>query len=230
MLLIKPERRRSSGFEVGLSPIEWNKRHLPLLYEDLSFNNRSTEYERVQDLRTDLQAIIKSFVYDTKGIVPRLEQTFNWITKKITSTCRDDKRIERRFHFERVHSCNPYLLGVNNHNRFKRYTKLLIIRGFFEGEHGIVVGHFQDYNILGDRPNTLKVLISSEEIVNISQADVKLLDLHNFLPFAIPTKHANIPTKRSISKKRKSAWLDFQGWGISWSKSCHHHPNNNKTS
>jgi len=162
-----PNRRRdrtsTPGYRVYYPYVPWNKRLLPLLYEDLSFNNPSTEYERVQDLDIKEQAVIKSYVYDTNALVPRLEHTFNWITEKTRSTCRTDKKIERRFHFERVRSDNPYILGVNHHNRFKRYTKVLIISGPSEGEHGIVVGHFQDYNILGERPNTLKVLISSKE-------------------------------------------------------------------
>ena len=59
-----------------------------------------------------------------------------------------------------------------------------IVKGEFEGQHGIVVGHDNNFERFRDSP-TLKIIIADKTIVRIKQNKSKLLDLHGYLPFAL---------------------------------------------
>ena len=83
-----------------------------------------------------------------------------------------------------------------------------MLKGYFSGLHGVVVGHKQGFNLFEEKTDPiLKILlvnISGEyEVQNISQWIVKLIDLHEILPFGIP-----LPSSTS-SKATKCVHSDF---------------------
>ena len=184
-------RRSHSGFYTASNKITWSKRELPLLYEDLSYNEEEEVYPRVQDCGIQEQVIISSGIYEDTTNGPIKKQTLYWLTKHLTlwngeEIGTHESEVGRIEHFSRVDWESPYLLGVQHHNRFKRFTKVLITAGDFLNYHGIVVGHKKDFDILEDSSPIVKVLIGTGQIIEVSQAILFLVDIHNKLPYAIP--------------------------------------------
>ena len=146
------------------------------------------------------------------------EHVLYWITinKSGAHTC--EQTTARCKHFKAINSNNPYLLGKNHNNRLKRGTKVLIVSGVHKNRHGIIVGHGEVFNILNDIPPKLKVLIATEEIIEVSQAIVRLVDLHNFIGYAIPS---DFPFESKIHVKHTPSWGEprekqTSRWGEPW--------------
>ena len=108
----------------------------------------------------------------------------------------------------KIKHCNPYLFGKQHHNRFKIGTKVHILEGYFTGLHGVVVGHKQGFDLLDERTGpSLKILIVNiagvYEVINVAQWVVKLIDLHEVLPFAIPLRPRDTTESEREAKRVK---------------------------
>ena len=163
-----------------------------MLYKDLSYNKEEEVYPRVQDTALHEQVIISSGIYENSDNGPIKKQTLYWLTKHLTlwngeEIGTHESEVGRIEHFSLVDWENPYLFGAQHHNRFKRFTKVLITEGDYLNYHGIIVGHKKDFDILDDSPPIVKVLIGTGQILELSQAILFLVDIHNKLPFAIPS-------------------------------------------
>ena len=67
----RPTTRRSHpGYYTASNRITWSKRELPLLYEDLSYNEEEEVYPRVQDTALHEQVIISSGIYENSNNGP----------------------------------------------------------------------------------------------------------------------------------------------------------------
>ena len=69
-------RQSYPGFQMSYPCIEWNKRHLPLLYQETGYEKGTIEYDWLQDLPRHKTTVIKSYVYDTTGSKPILKEIF----------------------------------------------------------------------------------------------------------------------------------------------------------
>ena len=95
-----------------------------------------------------------------------------------------------------------------------------MLKGYFSGLHGVVVGHKQGFDLFNKKTDPiLKILlvnISGEyKIQNISQWIVKLINLHEILPFGIPQPsstsskankcvHSNFVLERESKRARRN--------------------------
>ena len=104
---------------------------------------------------------------------------------------------------------NPYLWGANHHNRLKRGSKVFMLKGELKGQHGTVVGHVPGFSIFNHcrSVHSLIVILSTGGAEHVRQDFVKLIDLHQLLPFGIPEPVEK--KKRPLSEWGKAA----NGWG-----------------
>ena len=107
----------------------------------------------------------------------------------------------------------PLLLGSQHSNRFKRNTKVYVLFGVDKGRHGVVIGHQIGFNLKdwgspeGKSP-VLKVLMACKEtgyleVRDVHQDLVKLVDLHNRLPFGVPRLHASEYPDMAVELERR---------------------------
>ena len=232
-------RRKGHHHPEGIycSPTEpkWNKRHLLLLYEQLSYNEFGATSQKsieLQNLSRNQTAIVETKVYSETVTYPDSDDswlsgsgqtsesllgpypkppkisldcshTFLWLIKRKKGLCLEAKlpptfvsstRLDHKDplqeNFLELNYANPYLFGKQHRNRFKIGTKVFVLKGYFSGLHGVVVGHKQGFNLFDESKDPiLKILLVSKsgeyEIQNISQWIVKLIDLHKILPFGI---------------------------------------------
>ena len=132
----------------------------------------------------------------------RTEETLHWMVVS-PEDLRDrmvrdvGKRQKKdKDHFGPCNWSMPLFLGSQHSNRFKRNTKVYVLFGVDKGRHGVVIGHQIGFNLKdwgspeGKSP-VLKVLMACKEtgyleVRDVHQDLVKLVDLHNRLPFGVP--------------------------------------------
>ena len=66
-----------------------------------------------------------------------------------------------------------------------RNVKVLIVRGIYEGKHGVIVKSY----VLGK--NKHRVLTADGNVTTIKQINLKRLDVHFWLPFGFPVEDQN---------------------------------------
>ena len=172
---------------------------IPYLYEEWSYNSSRVIYPKIQLLSERSKAVVvsqvfvKSFIRNYDGIfIPtkRVKDTYHWIVYRWPGVNYWGE-VQRRYdHFFQVNQNNPYLLGSQHIHGFIRGTKLLIISGTNKGKHGVVVGHQTTFSF--HITPTLFILLADESITSESQDNIKLLDLHGYLPFAVPFDPDNL--------------------------------------
>ena len=198
--------------------------HFFPLYETLSFRSWFIDYPRLDELPLEQRAVICSYTFtgsqrpDEKTLV----HTFHWLVK-LWVTCNFIGPVQRRYdHFRNVYHSNPILHGDRHSNRFLRGTKLLITKGEYRGKHGVVIGHLQDFKLFKETPK-LRVILADLSIVTVSQSSTFLLDLHHYLPFALPFDPDNIPRPWDWGETpvfRDHRLIHYQlGW-----ENVHHNP------
>ena len=171
------------------------------LYESPSFFNKFNWYPNLENLPEEERAVVTSHVFHLRppindgwrdnnsrwGLDRRtvVKHTFHWLVKR-WDTANDPETIQARYdHFKGVKGTNPFLKGKNHLQRFIRGTKLLIIKGEYNGEHCTVVGQDNNFEFFKESP-ILKVVLSNQTIVQVRQENTQLLDIHGYLPFALP--------------------------------------------
>lgn len=132
----------------------------------------------------------------------RTEETLYWMCIS-TEDLRDQMvrvgRKRQKMDKDHFGPCNwsmPLLLGSQHSNRFKRNTKVYVLFGVDKGRHGVVIGHqiafnLKDWGSPEGKSPVLKVLMVCREtgyleVRDVHQDLVKLVDLHNRLPFGVP--------------------------------------------
>ena len=151
----------------------------------------------------DKEQIIKSEQFVSGGSIKTLvtlkeENSLNrvlwWKTPYVKGINTPEKEEERLKHWRSVNSYHPYLFGKQHFNRLIRGTKVYVLSGTFKDYYGTVVGHKGGFDINNNKAPRLKILLTDSEGISppliyiISQWIVKIIDFHNKVGFAIPTK------------------------------------------
>ena len=115
-------------------------------------------------------------------------KTLYWSTKH-TKTINSPNNKEAREKFFKLFHDNPNLRRAHHHSRLNIGTKVLIIHGpDYVRRHGIVCGHwYQRFGLTSDHTPLLRVLLANEGVANIKQSYILILDLHQHLPFLLPS-------------------------------------------
>ena len=69
-----------------------------------------------------------------------------------------------------------------------------MIRGEYEGRHGMIIGHFPGFNLTAHLSTVInvKVLLATGEVEKVCQDYLRLADFHRELPFGIPKPVAKV--------------------------------------
>ena len=171
---------------------------LPFLYESLNFSGYRNRFPDIEGLASDSKAVVLSHtfkvepapqegnrLYRTRGTVRRIDRQFQWVVKRWPKVNWKES-IEKRYeHFYCIDWTESEFLGAHHRNRFVRGTKVLIQDGPFEGQHAVVVGFHQNWNITFPSPR-LNLYLGGGVTTTVFQYRLKLLDPHGYLPFAVP--------------------------------------------
>ena len=165
------------------------------LYEEQDVKLLFNWYPRIQVLPQEELKVITSYrFYKYTGTSStrygqnrsyRNFEGYHWLVKTWPEINTHASIQARYCHFLKVNVDNPYLKGENHNDRFIRGTKLLITKGEFEGKHCVVVGHQVRKEFFSGSPS-LRVLLPDHSIATVPQKNTYLLDLHGYLPFAVP--------------------------------------------
>ena len=188
------------GYQTSHPEPYWDKRFLPLLYEDLSSVSTHYDVDMVTQLEVQPTNTITTPIYaEDKTTILHI---FEWKVLNIGPKGGRTKQSEIDLLFSVTNFSNAYLWGANHNNRLRRGTKVYLVKGELDGEHGTVVGHVPGFSIHNNPRSVhyLIVLLSSGCAEAVRQDFVKLVDLHQQLPFGIP--------KPIVIKKRS-----MSGWG-----------------
>ena len=190
---------RWPGEQTYYPETEWNKRYLVQLYEDLSFNGyltKTPEAERFIRVEKHQTKMYRSYLENDR--LTYGESVFEKVELFWRGAAADDhpNPKPREDLFERCNWHMPLLRGSQHNNRFKRNTKVYVMAGEEKGRHGVVVGHEKNFDLKawgtpeGKSP-LLYVVFARRyyghlEVKAVRQDLVMLVDLHGFLPFAVP--------------------------------------------
>ena len=169
------------------------------LYEDISFDGfltRTPEAEKFVKVPKDQTKVYRSYLENSKltyGVSVSEEVSLFW--KGAAADDQPNPKPRPDF-FERCNWHVPLLRGSQHNNRFKRNTKVYVLSGEEKGRHGVVVGHEPNFDLKawgtpeGKLPLLYVVFARGHygklEVKAVRQDVVKLVDLHGFLPFAVP--------------------------------------------
>ena len=239
------------GVTCGGLEQNWDKRDLVDLYEDIAFGGSlegtkmvpdelTTEFKDFKELPESLIQTRKSYFCHashngqdvTASEEVKLEEILYWraVAPKVQ---RDRKRQKKsKEHFEECNWYMPLLLGSQHSNRFKRNSKVYVLFGEHKGRHGVVIGHRIGFNIkewgspTGKSPLLKLLMVNREtgylEVRDVFQDVVKLVDLHDFLPFAVPMlapseepdKSAMLKIKCECNPHLSVATASKRFWGV----------------
>jgi len=195
--------------ETGHPGPYWDKRYLPLLYEDLSFNSCSNDFDGLGGVLWGYhgRALVHSKVLDLSSDPP-VERTFHWVVVDEKGVDRPEVQQKCDHVFGLMNWSNPYLWGARHNNRFKQGTKVYMIKGPRTGEHGVVVGHALGFDITArGRSIMLKVLFedgwpnSVRQGVEVKQEHTCLVDIHGIFPMGLPHPGYSATEKREMMEK-----------------------------
>ena len=164
-------------------------------FEDPSYSPspRPFPYPRIQDLSPEEKAVIVTFTF---GPVPDRSDHWYHPLKPSTNKLRwivqrwrgvnTYTQIQKRFdHCYKSDWQSQALFGARYQSRLIRGSKVLCIRGKFQGKHGVVVSHSPESQSEGPS-RKLDILLANQVIEQELQNNLKLLDPQGYLPFAIP--------------------------------------------
>ena len=163
------------------------------LVEETSHQGETTPYPRLQDLPPPDKAVVTSYIFEdsncfsrtTPSRIPR--STYHWIVKRWPGVNYWSSIQKRYDHFAIVNWENQKLKGswYSSQKHLVRGTKVLVTEGFFQGKHGVVLGHTPNRHLFHTSPG-LVILLPDLTKIQESQAKVELLDPFGYLPFGIP--------------------------------------------
>ena len=169
--------------------------YLSSIYEDLGVKNTINYFPRFDYLPYEQRAVVTSYVFknDRTALSGKVcTGTYHWLVKSWDGVNSTESIQGRYNHFMMVNWSNKYLLGLHHCNRFVRGTKVLVINGPFEGIHRVIVGHTSDFHMFQSKI-IVKVLFADESIHPIDQKNLRMIDIHCYLPFALQFDPLNIP-------------------------------------
>ena len=177
---------------VSISPEPyWDKSYLPIYYEDLSFSGTKVELSMVEKLDGKPTIIVKSHVYSAERNGREygdLLHTYEWKVLDIGGAGGHTNPDELDQLFKKTDRWNPWHWGAKHNNRLERGTKVYMIGGQYEGQHGMIIGNFADFNLTA-HPLTVinvQVFLATGKVEEVRQDHLKLVDFHRQLPFGIP--------------------------------------------
>ena len=197
-----------SFFCIGYPEPYWHESYLPLIHEDMSSSTGGIDEEVAKRLGSRPFQYITTKHWDQdkeEGSKPLY--TFEW---KVLNLGNQKLQSEVDELMKNINNCNPYLWGAYHGNRLKRGTKIYFIKGAHKGQNGVVVGHPCGFNLKNgpDQIIRIHVLLADEYVWDVRQDEVKLVDLHQLVPFGVPKP----PPKK---KKDATGWGAETGWGSS---------------
>ena len=109
------------------------------------------------------------------------------------------------------------MFGTQHYNMLIRGAKVYILSDHFKNYFGVIVGHTPDFDIKSNTPPNLKIIITDSleittpEIHTDSKWIVKLINFHDTINSAVPTKSPNIinchMNKKKIAAIYASQWI-----------------------
>ena len=181
----------------------WDKRHLILLYENITAPDLSFDEDMVHQFERKPTKIIRTPIYSEDG-EHTVVHDFEW---KVLNLGPGQAGMTVQADIDLLYAvtnfCNLYWLGAKHNNRLKRGTKVYMVKGELVGKHGTIVGHVHGFSLFKDPRSVhrVNVLLASGCHVEVRQDYLRLVDLYQKLPLGIP--------KPLAKKKRNKGW---DGW------------------
>ena len=197
------------GYQTSYPEPYWDKRLLPLLYEDLTSPSTRYDVDMVAQLEVHPTITITTSIHSEDKTT--VLHTFEWKVLNIGPRGGLTLQAEIDLLYGVTNFENVYLWGANHHNRLRRGTKVYLVKGELKGEHGTVVGHVPGFSIRNNPRSVhfLIVILSSGRPEAVRQDFVKLIDLHQQLPLGIPRsidERSSLPIWGDGSKNGWDTW------------------------
>ena len=193
----------------------WDKRYLPLLYENITAPNRSFDEVMVNQLEIKPTKIIRTPIYSEDG-KHTVVHDFKWKVLNIGPEAGLTVQKDIDLLYAVTNFCNVYWLGAKHNNRLKRGTKVYMVKGDFTGEPGTIVGHVPGFSLFKDPRSVhrVQVLMASGCVKEVRQDHLRLVDLYQELPLGIPK-----PLVKKKSETYGSGWDKCGPWSSGpWKK------------